>query len=305
MQDVLIIGGGVAGLTAGIYASRAGLDVLLFEKMFAGGQIATTYSVENYPGFDEPISGPELAFKIENQARKLGLEILYDEVIKLNLVEKVKRVYTEQKEYAAKTVILAMGAQPKTLGLLNEDKFRGRGVSYCATCDGAFYKNKTVAVIGGGDTAAEDAIFLSQYVNKVYLVHRRNELRAYKLLQKKVLENPKIEILWNTVVKEILGTTEFSGLILSDINSKVSKTLAVDGIFVAIGIQPNSSLVTDSLSLDESGFVFADECMKTNLPGVFVAGDLRKKPMWQIITAASDGAIATLAAQRYLMETFE
>jgi thioredoxin reductase (NADPH) len=305
MHDMLIIGGGMAGLTAGIYAKRAGLDVLLFEKMFTGGQIATTYSVENYPGFDEPITGPELAMKIENHARKFGLEILYDEVIGLKLDEKIKRVYTENREYEAKTIILAMGAQPKTLGLTKEDNFRGRGVSYCATCDGAFYRDKRVAVVGGGDTAAEDALFLAQYVNKVYLIHRRNELRAYKLLQKKVVENKKIELVLDSVVDQIIGETEVSGVLVSNVKNGQSATLDVDGIFVAIGIQPNSSLVKDSLVTDEAGFVIADECMKTSLQGVFVAGDLRKKPMWQIITAASDGAIATLAAQRYIIEEYE
>jgi len=305
MHDILIIGGGMAGLTAGIYARRAGLDVLLFEKMFAGGQIATTYSVENYPGFDEPITGAELAMKIENHARKFGLEILYDEVIGLKLDHKTKKAITENKEYEAKAVILAMGAQPKTLGLSKEDTFRGRGVSYCATCDGAFYRGKRVAVVGGGDTAVEDALFLAQYVSKVYLIHRRNELRAYKLLQRKVLENKKIEIFWNSVVNEIIGETEVTGVRVSDIQSGQSNIIDVDGVFVAIGIQPNSSLVTESLVTDEAGFVIADECMRTSLSGVFVAGDLRKKPMWQIITAASDGAIATLAAQRYIIEEYE
>jgi len=305
MHDVLIIGGGMAGLTAGIYARRAGLDVLLFEKMFIGGQIATTYSVENYPGFDEPITGHELAMKIEKHARKFGLEILYDEVIGLKLDGKIKKVITENKEYETKAIILAMGAQPKTLGLEKEDNFRGRGVSYCATCDGAFYRDKRVAVVGGGDTAAEDALFLAQYVNKVHLIHRRNELRSYKLLQRKVLENKKIEIHWDSVVNEIIGETEVTGVRISNIQSGDSNVIEVDGVFVAIGIQPNSSIVTDSIVTDEAGFVVADECMRTNLPGVFVAGDLRKKPMWQIITAASDGAIATLAAQRYIIEEFE
>ena len=305
MHDILIIGGGMAGLTAGIYARRAGLDVLLFEKMFAGGQIASTYSVENYPGFDEPITGPELAMKIENHARKFGLEILYDEVTGLKLDDKTKKVITENNEYEAKAVILSMGAQPKTLGLTKEDNFRGRGVSYCATCDGAFYRDKRVAVVGGGDTAAEDALFLAQYVSKVYLIHRRNELRAYKLLQRKVLENKKIEIVLNSVVNEIIGETEVTGVRVSDVTSGQSNVIDVDGVFVAIGIQPNSSLVKGIISTDEVGFAVADECMRTSLPGVFVAGDLRKKPMWQIITAASDGAIATLAAQRYIIEEYD
>lgn len=305
MQDIIIVGGGIAGLTAGIYAKRAGLDVVLFEKMFVGGQIATTYSVENYPGFDEPITGPELAMKIENQARKFGLEILYDDVTSMNLEGKIKDVFTESASFKAKTVILAMGAQPKTLELDKEDSFRGRGVSYCATCDGAFYRDKVAAVVGGGDTAAEDALFLAQYAKKVYLIHRRNELRAYKLLQQKIENNKKIEILWNSAVEEIVAEKQVQGIKVRNVLTNELNEISLDGIFVAIGIQPNSCLIKDKVATDEAGFVIADDCMRTNLPGVFVAGDLRKKPMWQIITAASDGAIATLAAHRYLIEEFE
>jgi len=305
MYDVIIVGGGMAGLTAGIYTKRAGLNVVLFEKLFAGGQIATTYSVENYPGFDEPISGPELAMKVESHARKFGLEILYDEVLEIDTSGKEKKVITANKEYVSKTLILAMGAQPKTLGLLKEDKFRGRGVSYCATCDGAFYRDKKVAVVGGGDTAAEDAIFLAQYVEKVYLIHRRNELRAYKQLQQKVGEKKNIELLWNTVVDEIIGEDEVTGLKVKNLENNLMKNIELEGIFVAIGITPNSELVKDKIKCDDSGFVLADECMRTSQEGVFVAGDLRQKPMWQIITAASDGAIAALAAQKYILEYYE
>jgi thioredoxin reductase (NADPH) len=304
LKDIIIVGGGVAGLTAGLYAKRGGMDTLLIEKMFSGGQIATTYMVENYPGFDEPIGGPELAMKLEAHARKFGLEILYDEVIELKLDDKIKTVVTTGGEYQAKALILCMGAQPKMLGLEKEELFRGRGVSYCATCDGAFYKEKDVAIVGGGDTAVEDAVFLAQHARKVYLIHRRDALRASKILQNRMFQNPKIEVLWNTVVDEILGEQEVEGLLLRNVKDGTKRDLKVDGLFVAIGIQPNSELIRGKITTNEIGFVIADENMATNIPGVFVAGDLRQKPLWQIITAAADGAVASISAQRYIMEEF-
>jgi thioredoxin reductase (NADPH) len=304
LKDIIIVGGGVAGLTAGLYAKRGGMDTLLIEKMFSGGQIATTYMVENYPGFDEPIGGPELAMKMEAHARKFGLEILYDEVAELKLDDRIKKVITTNGEYEAKALILCMGAEPKTLGLDKEELFRGRGVSYCATCDGAFYKDKVVAIVGGGDTAVEDAVFLAQHANKVYLIHRRDALRASKILQDRLFQNPKIEILWDTVVDEILGEQGVEGLLVRNVKDNSKKELKVDGMFVAIGIQPNTGLIQGKLTTDDGGFVIADENMATNIPGVFVAGDLRKKPLWQIITAAADGAVASISAQRYIMEEF-
>ena len=212
MKDIIIIGGGVAGLTAGMYAKRGGLDAILFEKMFPGGQASTTYMIENYPGFDEPISGPDFSMKMESHARRYGLEILYDEVKELELEGKVKKVVTDKETYECKALILAMGASPKTLGLEKEEQFRGRGVSYCATCDGAFYNGKEVAIVGGGDTATEDALFLAQYASKVYLIHRRDQLRASKILQQRVMEHEKIEILWDTVVESIIGEEQVEGL---------------------------------------------------------------------------------------------
>ncbi|WP_204489191.1 thioredoxin-disulfide reductase [Caldicoprobacter guelmensis] len=304
MKDIIIVGGGVAGLTAGLYAKRGGMDALLFEKMFAGGQMATTYLVENYPGFDEPISGPDLAMKMESHARKFGLEILYDEVIELELEGRIKKVRTDKGEYEAKALILCMGAQPKKLGLPKEDEFRGRGVSYCATCDGAFYRDKIVAVVGGGDTAVEDALFLAQHATKVYLIHRRNALRASKILQDRLFANPKVEMVWDSVVDEILGEKGVEGLLVRNVKDGSSKKLKVDGLFVAIGIQPNNALIQGKLNMNEAGFVITDETMATNIPGVFAAGDLRQKPLWQIITAAADGAIASVSAQRYIMEQF-
>ncbi|NLC42740.1 MAG: thioredoxin-disulfide reductase [Clostridiales bacterium] len=304
MLDIIIVGGGLAGLTAGMYAKRAGLDTLLFEKMFTGGQAATTDLIDNYPGLDEPISGPDFAMKIENHARKFGLEIQYEEIISLELDGRIKKVITEDKVYEAKTVILSMGADAKKLGLDKEDQFRGRGVSYCATCDGAFYKDKDVAVIGGGDTAAEDALFLAQYVNKVYLIHRRDTLRATKIIADRVVEHEKIEKVWDSTVEAILGEGNVTGIRVNNVKTGEKRDIAVDGAFVAIGIQPHSELVKDKVNMSEAGYVLTDENMRTNIPGVFAAGDLRQKPLLQLITAAADGAVSVYTAQKYIIEEF-
>ena len=304
MKDVIIVGGGLAGLTAGLYTNRGGLDTLLFEKMFVGGQASTTNMIENYPGFEEPISGPDFAMKIESHARKFGLVIQYDEIIGLQLEGKVKKVITEKQEYECKTIIMAMGAEPKTLGLDKELEFRGRGVSYCATCDGAFYRKKDVIVVGGGDTAVEDALFLAQYVNKVYLIHRRDALRASKIIADRVLENKKIEMVWNSAVEDILGDDQVTGAAIVNLKTGEKRDIKADGLFVAIGIHPNSELIKDVITMSEAGFVLTNDCMQTNIPGIYAAGDLRQKPLWQLITAASDGAVAAVSAQRYIIEEF-
>ena len=304
MKDVIIVGGGLAGLTAGLYTNRGGLDTLLFEKMFVGGQASTTNMIENYPGFEEPISGPDFAMKIESHARKFGLVIQYDEIIGLQLEGKVKKVITEKQEYECKTIIMAMGAEAKTLGLDRELEFRGRGVSYCATCDGSFYREKDVIVVGGGDTAVEDALFLAQYVNKVYLVHRRDALRASKIIADRALENKKIEMVWNSAVEAILGDEQVAGAAIVNLKTGEKRDIKADGLFVAIGIHPNSELIKDKITMSEAGFVITNDSMQTNIPGIYAAGDLRQKPLWQLITAASDGAVAALSAQRYIIEEF-
>lgn len=304
MQDLIIVGGGIAGLTAGIYAQRGGLDSILFEKMFSGGQAATTYLIENYPGFVEPISGPEFADRLEKHAKKFGLPIFYDEVVELNLDKKIKKVVTNEKSYEAKTVILAMGGQPRTLGIPNEERFRGKGISYCATCDGFFYEGKKVAVVGGGDTALSDAIYLSRYAKKVYLIHRRNEFRGSKTLQDRVFEKDNIEVIWNGIVTDILADDKVKGIIVQDVLSKEETRLEVDGLFVAIGIVPNNELVQGKVEMTESGFIISDENMRTSEDGVFVAGDLRQKPLRQLITAAADGALAATSAQDYVVKAF-
>ena len=305
MKDIIIVGGGLAGLTAGMYAQRGGLDTLLFEKMFTGGQASTTNLIENYPGFDEPISGPDFAMKIENHARKFGLEILYDEITDLELEGKIKKVKTENGVYECKALILAMGAEPRKLGLDKEDEFRGRGVSYCATCDGAFYRGKDVVVVGGGDTAAEDALFLSQYVNKVYLVHRRDTLRATKILADRVIASNKIEKIWDSTVEAILGENQVTGIRVANVKTGEKREINVDGIFIAIGVRPNSDLIKDKVKMSEAGYVLTNDSMETNIPGVFAAGDLRQKPLLQLVTAASDGAVAAYSAQRYIIEKFD
>ncbi len=304
MKDIIIVGGGIAGLTAGLYAQRGGMDSLLFEKMFAGGQAATTYMIENYPGFVEPISGPDFASQLESHARKFGLPILYDEVVELKIEDKIKKVVTNKETYEAKALILAMGAQPRTLGLSREDEFRGKGISYCATCDGFFYKDKEVAVVGGGDTALSDAIYLSGYAKKVYLIHRRDEFRGSQILQDRVFEKDNIEIIWNGIVTEIIAEDKVEGVMIQDVLSKEEKKLKVDGLFVAIGIVPNNELVHGKVDMSEAGFVISDENMNTNIKGVFVAGDLRQKTLWQLVTAAADGALAATSAQNYIIENF-
>ncbi len=305
MYDVIIIGGGPAGLTAGLYTCRGGLKTLLFEKMFVGGQAATTYMIENYPGFDEGISGPDLSMKMEAQARKFGLELLYEDVKELNLDGDIKKVVTDKGTYEAKALILCMGANPKTLGLDKEDRFRGAGVSYCATCDGAFFRDREVAIVGGGDTAAEDAVYLSKFVKRVYLIHRRDELRATKVLQERVLNNDRITTVWDSVVEEILGEDGVEGIKVRNVKSGETKELKIDGLFIAIGLVPNTDLVKDKLQASAGGYLVTDEEMKTSIPGVFAAGDIRQKTLWQLVTAAADGAIAASSATKYIDENFD
>ena len=298
MKDVIIVGGGPAGLNAALYASRAGLDTLLIEKMFVGGQAATTAFVDNYIGVGTGIGGPDLVMRMESQANAFGALFTYEDVLELDLDGDIRTVKTKKNEYKAKAVILAMGATPRKLGANGEERFTGRGVSYCATCDGAFYKGKDVCVIGGGDTAAEDAIFLSNLCNKVYLIHRRDSLRASKALQDAVFLKENIEILWNTQVKEINGDNTVTSITTT---GDISKNIDVNGVFVAVGTVPSSELVYGKVELNENRYIITDEKMRTNVEGVFAAGDIVEKPLRQIITAASDGAIAAYSAQEYIL----
>ncbi len=305
MNDVIIIGGGPAGYTAALYSSRAQLDTLVIEKMFSGGQMATTDVMENYPGFEEPIGGSDLALRMEKQARKFGTVVLNDEVLELDLDSHIKKVKTKNNTFESKTIILSMGASPKMLGLPKEEELRGSGVSYCAVCDGAFFRGKTVAVVGGGDTAAEDALYLARFCPKIYIIHRRDKMRATKLLQNELCCNKKIEFLWDSLVEEIEGKFGVEGLKIKNIKTGEQSSIQVDGLFVAIGLNPNNSLVKDKVELSKDGYVITDERMRTNVPGVFAAGDLREKYLRQVITAAADGASAAYTAEQYINENMK
>ena len=299
--DVLIIGGGPSGLTAGIYAVRAGLSVAIVEKQFAGGQIANTESVENYPALLN-VSGFELATKMLEHAEKLGVKIIYDNVINCKFDNNGKLVELESgNEINAKTVILCAGATPRKLGLQNEDKFVGRGISYCATCDGAFYKDKIVAVVGGGNTAVSDCLYLAKFAKQVHLIHRRDKLRASKADTEKLI-NSGVNIIYNSVVSEIVGDNKISHIKLQNVENKEINEMQVDGVFVAIGQIPSN--ICPQIARDEYGYILADEDMKTNIDGVFVAGDVRQKKVRQVVTAVSDGAIAAEMANEYNLNNY-
>lgn len=299
MYDLIILGGGPAGLTAGLYATRSKLDTLMIEKMYLGGQIVNTYQIENYPGYED-ISGPELISKMEAQTKRYGLQIINEDVVGLDITGDIKKVNTGNATYEAKAIILAMGATPKRLGIEKEDKFIGSGISFCATCDGAFYKDATVAVIGGGNTAVEDALYLTKFAKKVYIIHRRNELRATKAEQDKAFANDKIEFIWDTVVVDIEGEYEVQGLKLKNVKTSEESVLKVDGVFVAIGLAPNTEIIKGIIDMDEYGYIVTDDDMRTNIPGVFAAGDVRHKTLRQVVTATGDGATAAYVAEKYI-----
>jgi len=300
MKDIIIIGGGPAGLAAGIYAARSGRGALLLESLYPGGQMTKTMNVENYPGFEQGVDGFSLAAKLEKQAQSFGLQTATEEVVGVELNGPVKRIKTPGKEYEGKAVIIATGASPRKLGIAREEELTGAGVSYCATCDGAFFKNRNVAVIGGGDTAVADALYLAHFVNKVYVVHRRDALRATDVLQKAAFNEPKIEFVWNSAPDRILGDKEVTGLVMKN-KSGEERELSVEGIFVAVGIMPNTALFKDVLDLDEGGYIIADAHMNTSVKGVYTAGDVRNTPLRQIVTAVADGAVAATSAVEYLM----
>lgn len=298
--DLVIIGGGPAGLTAGIYAARARLNVVLFEKLVPGGQILITDWIENYPGFPDGISGMDLVGKITDQAKRLGLNIKSNEVVSLDLSGKVKKIILDNGTVTAHAVILATGAHPRKLNVPGEDAFFGRGISSCATCDGPFYKNKVVAAVGGGDTAVQESLFLTKFARKVYLIHRRDELRATKILQERAFANDKIEFVWNSVVTYIGGSDGIEKIVVKNVKTGEEKELAVDGCFIWVGIRPNTGFLGDSVELDKHGFVIANHKMKTSVPGVFAAGDGRDTPLRQIATAVGDAAIAAFSAEHYI-----
>lgn len=301
IYDLIIIGSGPAGLTAAIYAQRARLETLVLEKEYvSGGQVLTTYEVDNYPGLPG-INGFDMGMKLREHADKLGAVFETAEVLEVKLEGTNKRVVCEQTSYLTKTVLIATGATHRKLEVPGESELTGMGVSYCATCDGAFFRNKTTAVVGGGDVALEDAIFLARLCEKVYLIHRRDELRGAKSLQEAVQKLENIEIIWDSVVEEIQGDQCVERLALRNRKSGERSELAVNGVFIAVGITPNSQ-VFDGLVAMEDGYIVASEDTKTSVPGIYAAGDVRTKPLRQIITAAADGANAVTSVERYLTE---
>ena len=300
VYDMIIVGGGPGGYTAALYGARAGLNVLVIEKLSAGGQMALSPMIDNYPGFEDGIDGFSLGEKMLAGAQRFGAESLLAEVTELQLDAPVKIVRTTEGDFEAPVVIIATGADPKNLGLPGEQNLVGRGISHCAACDGMFYKGKTVVVVGGGNTAAADALQLSRICEKVIIVHRRDTLRATKVYHQPLLNAPNVEFLWNSTVSELLQNGRLTGVKVQNHITGEEKEISADGLFVSIGRKPNSSLVQDQLELDGAGYIVADESTVTSLPGVFAIGDVRTKNVRQIVTAAADGAVAAHYAEEYL-----
>lgn len=300
--DLLILGGGPAGLTAAIYAARSGVKTLVLERQMAGGQIATSDWVENYPGFPQGVGGMELVELFKQQALRFGAEIREIEEVEDFLPGAPHRVVTGSGTYGGHAVIIATGLDPQGLGCDGEDRFRGRGVSYCATCDGAFFRDRTVAVVGGGNSAVEEALFLTRFARKVYLIHRRDKLRADFVLQKRALENPKIEALWTAQVREVRGEDKVESVLVDFTDRQETREIAVDGVFLYVGQRPNTGFVKEVLQMDQSGFIITNHLLVTNLAGVYAAGDCRFNPMKQVVWAAAEGALAAQQAGKYLEE---
>lgn len=300
MYDLIIIGGGPAGLAAALYAGRSRLKTLLLEKMALGGQIILSPTIENYPGFPGGIDTHELISAMRKQSEELDIEIRTEDSAGIIPQGGIFRVKGQEEEFEAKAVIVASGAFPKKMNIPGEDRLIARGVSYCGTCDGPLFKNKEIFVVGGGDKAVEEAIYLTRFASKVRLIHRRDQLRASKILQERLFENKKAEILWNTIPLEILGERVVEALKIKNVKDGIQKDIAASGVFVFIGIHPNTEFLGNLVKKDEGGFVLTDEDMKTSVEGVFAAGDCRRKTLTQVITACSDGAIAAFNANRYL-----
>lgn len=310
VYDVVIIGGGPAGLAAGLYAGRAKMNTIILEKEKAGGQIVTTHDVENYPGSVEEPTGPRLVARMVEQCKQFGVEIRYEEVQSVELDGDIKIIKGAKQEYQAKTIIVATGAKPRKLDVPGEQELTGKGVSYCATCDGAFFEGLPVYVFGGGDTAVEESLFLTRFARKIYIVHRRDEFRAAKSIQDKVFKHPNIEVIWDTTLKEVTGDGIVERMVLKNTKTGEETEILADeedgtfGIFVMVGYIPETGVFKDKLTMDRTGYIFTDENMATNIPGVFAAGDVRVKPLRQVVTATNDGAIASIQCEKYIEEHF-
>ena len=300
MYDMIIVGGGPGGYTAALYAARAGLDVMLIERLSAGGQMNLTGQIDNYPGFPEGVDGFQLSMQMQQQAERFGAKTRYAEVLKLELEGQIKSVQTNEGNYKAKTVIISTGANPRQLGVEREKEMIGRGVGYCAHCDGMFYRGKTVVVVGGGNSAVAEALYLSRIAKEVILVHRRDSLRATQIYLKPLQEASNIRILWNSEVAELVGEEVLAGVKVRNLHSGEVQLLDVQGLFVSVGRKPATELVKDQLTLDAAGYIMAGEDTKTNLAGVYAVGDVRTKELRQIVTAVADGAMAAHMAEQYL-----
>ncbi|MGI5997338.1 MAG: thioredoxin-disulfide reductase [Lutispora sp.] len=304
VYDVAIIGGGPAGLSAGLYASRGRLDTVIIEKGRWGGQAATTEELENYPGSIEHPTGPKLTERMREQAEAFGTEFISDEVVGFDLSDKIKVLKLKEREIKTKAIIIATGAQHVNLGAPGEDTFRGKGVSYCATCDADFFTELEVVVVGGGDAAVEEAIYLTKFAEKVTIVHRRNEFRAAKSIVEKALANDKIHVMWDSVVEEIYGDGIVEGVKLKNVKTGEITDYRTDGVFIFVGTRPVSEFVKGIVDMDPKGYIITDSEMKTSVEGIFAAGDVRNTPLRQVITAAADGAIAAISAEKYIDKTF-
>ncbi len=300
VYDMIVVGGGPGGYTAALYAARSGLDTLVLEKLSAGGQMALTEAIDNYPGFEEGIDGFTLAEKMQRQAERFGAKSEYAEVERVDLAASPKVLETSAGVFYGRTVALATGAGPRELGLANEAALTGRGVAYCAACDGMRYRGKTVVVVGGGNSAAGDALALSRVAKKVILVHRRDSLRATKVYHEPLMRAENIEFRWNSAVTELLGGDRLTGVRLRDLRTGEETQLDCDGVFISVGRKPATELVQGQLELDRGGYIVADETTKTSLPGVYAVGDVRTKPLRQVVTAVADGAMAVHMAEEYL-----
>ena len=302
IYDMIVLGGGPGGYTAALYAARAGLDVLVLETLSAGGQMALTTQIDNYPGFEAGIDGFELGAKMQQQAERFGAQTELADVRSVDLKSQPKKIESSEGEFYAKTVVIATGAKPRPLGLPGERELIGKGINYCAACDGMFYKGKTVAVIGGGNSAAADALQLSRVAEKVILIHRRDSLRATKIYHEPLMNAPNVELRWNSRVSELIDDGKLTAIKVEDVHTGQESTIKLDGVFVSIGREPATELVKNQLVLDPSGYIVADESTKTGLTGVFVVGDVRTKALRQIVTAVADGAVAAHYAEEYLAE---
>lgn len=303
IYDMIVIGGGPAGYTAALYAARAGLDTVLLERMSAGGQMTLTGDIDNYPGFDEGIDGFTLGMKMQQGAEKYGAKTEYAEAETVDFSGEIKKIKTYAGDFYGKSVVIASGANPRELGIENEKELIGRGVHYCAHCDGRFYKDKTVAVVGGGNSAAADALYLSRLAKKVYLIHRRDTLRATKIYHEPLMKAENVEFLWNSEIDGFIAENRVSGITVKDVISGNKTEIECDGVFVSIGRKPATEFLEGAVELDSNGYIVADESTKTNVKGVFAVGDVRTKALRQVVTAVADGAVAVHYAEEYLAET--